>query len=300
MQLVISKIVRCHTAAPPILQSEVQNMTVLQPKPFDKFGSHLDKSNKTVDLELEQKNFKAAGEILAEVWSKTVIDDNPVVAEYSPAGNEIDFDRELEQSWIDNHVRQSRYLLQIVRCKDIRCCLTSRTNYDSILGRRFLPAPVPMKATAKGPAVNSDGQFGSLFQNLWLSHVTETKVFDAHCPKLSHITHKCGKTELQRRVCTICGIYYPTLKALNSHKKICKDAPPVVEDEKELADIDYGDQEQAESAYLNPTDTVTGGSDDQNPVTSTATSARTSGNIFDILNRRYGYNSWLDCLFNFI
>ena len=52
--------------------------------------------------------------------------------------------------------------------------------------------PVPMKATAKGPAVNSDGQFGSLFQNLWLSHVTETKVFDAHCPKLSHITHKCG------------------------------------------------------------------------------------------------------------
>ena len=143
--------------------------------PFDKFGSHLDKSNKTVDTELELKNFEAAGKILASIWSNTVIDKHPVVAEYVPAGNEIEFD-ETDQKWIDTHVRQSRYLLQIVRCKDVRCCLVSRTNYDSILGSRFLPAPVPIKTTSKGPAVDSAGKFGTLFQNLWLSHVTETKV----------------------------------------------------------------------------------------------------------------------------
>ena len=34
--------------------------------PSDTFGNHLNKSNKTTDIELE-KNFKAAGEILASV-----------------------------------------------------------------------------------------------------------------------------------------------------------------------------------------------------------------------------------------
>lgn len=145
--------------------------------PFDEFGSHLDASNKTVDEELELKNFKAAGEILASVWSKTVIDKHPVVAEYIPAGDEMEL-HDLDQSWIDSHVRQSRYLLQIVKCKNLRCCLSSCTNYENILGSRFLPAPVPIKTTTKGPAVDSTGQFGSLFQNLWLSHVTKTKVIE--------------------------------------------------------------------------------------------------------------------------
>ena len=30
--------------------------------PFDKFGSHLDSSNRTIDIELEKKNFAAVGE----------------------------------------------------------------------------------------------------------------------------------------------------------------------------------------------------------------------------------------------
>ena len=39
--------------------------------PHDTFGSHLDVQGKTIDVELEQKNFLAAQEVLAEVWSKT-------------------------------------------------------------------------------------------------------------------------------------------------------------------------------------------------------------------------------------
>lgn len=35
--------------------------------PHDTFGSHLDSQGKTVDLELEMKNFMAASEVLAEV-----------------------------------------------------------------------------------------------------------------------------------------------------------------------------------------------------------------------------------------
>ena len=48
--------------------------------PFDTFGNHLDASNKTIDSELEIKNFEATGKILADIWSESIIDNHPVVA----------------------------------------------------------------------------------------------------------------------------------------------------------------------------------------------------------------------------
>nr|XP_023022210.1 uncharacterized protein LOC111510519 [Leptinotarsa decemlineata] len=48
----------------------------------DDFGLHLDSSNRTIDLELEKRNFESAGNVLADIWSKLVIDEFPVVAEY--------------------------------------------------------------------------------------------------------------------------------------------------------------------------------------------------------------------------
>jgi hypothetical protein len=40
--------------------------------PYDLYGSHLNSSNKTVDKALELKNFAAAGQSLAEIWSAMV------------------------------------------------------------------------------------------------------------------------------------------------------------------------------------------------------------------------------------
>ncbi|CAF0743506.1 unnamed protein product [Didymodactylos carnosus] len=50
--------------------------------PHDHFGTHLNDSGVTINQELEKTNFKKAGEVLAEVWSGSVIDEYPVVAEY--------------------------------------------------------------------------------------------------------------------------------------------------------------------------------------------------------------------------
>ncbi|CAF2310322.1 unnamed protein product [Rotaria sp. Silwood2] len=50
--------------------------------PHDHFGTHLNDSGVTVNPELEKTNFKKAGEVLAEVWCGSVIDEYPVVAEY--------------------------------------------------------------------------------------------------------------------------------------------------------------------------------------------------------------------------
>ena len=38
----------------------------------DNFGSHLDSSNQTSDLELEKRNFESAGIVLANIWSQLV------------------------------------------------------------------------------------------------------------------------------------------------------------------------------------------------------------------------------------
>ena len=45
--------------------------------PHDRFGTQLDNNNNTVDEELELKNYEHAGEILAELWSKLVVNDHP-------------------------------------------------------------------------------------------------------------------------------------------------------------------------------------------------------------------------------
>ena len=76
--------------------------------PHDTFGSHLNNKNETVDKELEMKNFAKAGEVLAEIWSKTVIDNYPTVAEYINPSNEV-FITAKDQEWMAKHVRESQY-----------------------------------------------------------------------------------------------------------------------------------------------------------------------------------------------
>ena len=48
----------------------------------DKFGSHLDTKDVTVDKDLELKNFEYDRRTLIEIWSGLVIDENSVVAEF--------------------------------------------------------------------------------------------------------------------------------------------------------------------------------------------------------------------------
>ncbi|CAF4447621.1 unnamed protein product [Rotaria sp. Silwood2] len=50
--------------------------------PHDHFGSHLNDSGVTTNIDLEKINFRKAGQILAERWNQSVIDGFPCVAEY--------------------------------------------------------------------------------------------------------------------------------------------------------------------------------------------------------------------------
>ncbi|KAE8737583.1 hypothetical protein FOCC_FOCC016955 [Frankliniella occidentalis] len=68
----------------------------------------------TEDLELEKQNFKKAGEILVGLWSDMTIDDYPVHAVYIEPG-ESDLPPDVDPQWYHDHVRESQYLVQIMR-----------------------------------------------------------------------------------------------------------------------------------------------------------------------------------------
>ena len=67
---------------------------------------------KAIDTNLEKRNFKATGEILAKVGEEVVLYNFPVVADYVKNAAKDPLD--LNEKWISVHCRISQYLLQIV------------------------------------------------------------------------------------------------------------------------------------------------------------------------------------------
>ena len=89
--------------------------------PHEYFGSHLNASLETTDTQLEQRNFEYAGKILCEIWGKMVIDGFPVVSDF--INNEPTATvHHVSNEWRDQHVMESQYLLQIVKCDNRECC----------------------------------------------------------------------------------------------------------------------------------------------------------------------------------
>ena len=82
--------------------------------PHNHYGDHLDCNGKTIDEDLEMKNFEYAGQTFTEVWSELKIDKYNVIAEFAPS-KEVDFDfiECTDHVWYANHVRESQYLLQV-------------------------------------------------------------------------------------------------------------------------------------------------------------------------------------------
>lgn len=207
--------------------------------PHDTYGSHLDGSGRTIDYDLEVKNFKKAGEVLAEIWSQRIIDGYEVEAEYiSPSGgagsngtdsaprgyiseHAPDF---LTEEWKSAHVLQSQYLLQIVKCNNLQCCGQSTTNLKSFFHGQFLPTPAKFIQTKEGVKLSDDmdrGVFMDLQTRLSFSFLLRSNLqFDAYCPSVN--------SKLKERTCTLCLKYFVTKKALLSHKKLHSANTPVL------------------------------------------------------------------------
>lgn len=193
--------------------------------PQDHFGSHLNSQGKTIDSELEQKNFAYAGKILGEIWSGTVIDGHPTIAEYVDEEEEVQIS-EKDPFWHTQHVQESQYLLQIVKCSDRACCEQPRSSYFSVIKERFLPPPLPLLQTTDGlcSAVDdSNAQFSSLFINLALGKSVLPTRATRRFPKCIPYDYACPslQADLPKRVCGACGKYFASMKSMKAHLDHC-------------------------------------------------------------------------------
>nr|XP_047146663.1 uncharacterized protein LOC124819251 [Hydra vulgaris] len=86
---------------------------------FNHFGSHLNSREETTDKLMEKANFAKAGEVLAQIWSSTVIDGFETISEYKEPNSENRVQlKQFRAEWDAKHVKESQYLLQIVKCND--------------------------------------------------------------------------------------------------------------------------------------------------------------------------------------
>ena len=189
--------------------------------PHDSFGNHLDASGRTIHHDLEKQNFFKAAEILSDVWSNTVIDGCTVDAKAMPTGQERDLD-DVDPTWAKEHVRQSRYCLQVVKWNRLECCSKFETNWMQIFPNRFIPFPAVYSYTINGMAavnpkdVSSKHEFAPLKDRLlWQlkpnSVSTDFKLipFDIYCPSMFD--------SIDQGVCKTCGVYWPSKAAMLRH-----------------------------------------------------------------------------------
>lgn len=202
--------------------------------PHDHFGSHLDKSLKCIDTNLEKANFERAGQVLASVWGKSIIDKEPVIAEYIDPDHKYLSPSSITENWKSIHVRSSQYLLQVVKCNNSKCCKPFRSTINTFMKTRFLPSPIMYvnKPTGIRPANENETEsahFGSLLLRGFMGDILpETKFkifpFDFYCPSV--------QLSIKNRICNKCGIFHSSAKSLKSHRQFCCQLihEPIVDD----------------------------------------------------------------------
>ena len=198
--------------------------------PHDTYGSHLDNGGKTVDTDLEIKNFKAAGTTLCQIWENLVIDGYKTVAEFieNPPS-------ELIKSFVptaafrERHVFETQYMTCYMKC-DEDCCEPFVTNVDLLFPHRRIPPVIPIKHDEGGIKANLEVKDGEKVE--FLSLEMRTLLGEKYLP--SEFKEKFPgdvpydtvfpslKDKIKKRLCQNCGKYHATIKSLNLHKKLCK------------------------------------------------------------------------------
>ena len=144
--------------------------------PHDTFDTHLDSQRRTTEVELEKQNFKAAGKLLAEIWSELVLDKFPVVSEYVE-GLALDL-VPINETWVATQCHISQYFLQIAKCTKWECCGEFHTSWLKLFPQQFLLVTVPFWQLGKGPEVLSvnDARPTDRFLGLWKRNIIDLLV----------------------------------------------------------------------------------------------------------------------------
>ena len=226
--------------------------------PVDTYGTHL-RNGKTIDTELEVRNFEAAGEVLGKLFEELVIDDYKVTAEYiSKPPQEETKTFKATPEFRAAHMFESQYMTSYMKCEDRSCCSAPITSVLSFFPHRRIPALIPITFSPAGPVAlklepdvfKKDLCFLDPFARIAMEQVlapTELKVkygekipYDVYFPT--------QQSKVERRVCKVCKKYFSTLVSLNIHKKVCKQKRAVSKNKrvKKVQVIDSSDESSDE------------------------------------------------------
>ena len=123
----------------------------------------------------------------------------------------------------EQHVRQSQYMLQIIKCSDSFCGKPWRTNYPMFFPKQFLPVPVTISTSDNGLKIDpKKGSFRSLFHFFYLASTLRLDTCcSEYCPSLQE---KNAKNEgvIDWHTCKNCSLYHSTVAAMKKLKSVCQ------------------------------------------------------------------------------
>ena len=201
--------------------------------PYETFGSHLNAGGDTIDEDLEKKNFKAAGEILKEVWSNLVIDSYPVMAEFieTPPSDKTK-NYQVSSLFRSKHVFETRYMTVYLKCDDLGCCSKPRTSVASFFPGRRIPPLIPIHQTPHGPQAMELSPdihkqiitFPSYITRIVMEKSLMPQALVEKFPKgvPYDVFFPTQQTNVEKQTCPNCGKYHASIKSLKLHKQICK------------------------------------------------------------------------------
>lgn len=136
-----------------------------------------------------------------------------VVAEYvEPDDKAESFVPDLPSpQWYSEHVRESQYLLQVLKCDDRACCGHVRSSLRSILPERFMIPPYPILQSSSGLCIPKPEEH-------------DGKTFATFLLRLSLGISKSlqkDRQQLLERTCQWCGLYFCTKKKVKEHVNSC-------------------------------------------------------------------------------
>lgn len=201
---------------------------------------------------------------MVDVWNDLVIDGYEVSAKYIPPQETLPELRFPSHSWYTEHVKKSKYFLQIVKCNDRSCNTPLRNFIDKMLPDRFMPPLYPLQHSYKKSQENvdlGDTFIPDLMDGIKLNFATLTlrSSFDMKPtphPKYNFMPYgyyyPSAQKQLGRKICKICQIYFATIKSLTTHKKIAhlKKKKNLVDDES----TDLESEEDFENTTIQPAD----------------------------------------------
>lgn len=114
-----------------------------------------------------------------------------------------------------------------MKCDDLHCCSSKRGTYCNIFPH-FIPAPICLDPNTLIASDNLDlsNKFTSLLLRLRIddsnfrNQRSGEVPFDLCCPSVKEL--------IKTRTCVRCGVYFASVKSVKSHKRICRDPHPAL------------------------------------------------------------------------